>query len=197
VERRCDAGLALRGVEGELEEEFIQVSSFGVCTTHSQSSNELVSLVSSELTGGARSAWRRARNSSCDALVEAEVGPEEESLEVSWFGVCTTHSQSSNELVSFASSEQARGARWAWRRARSSSCDALAEAEVGPEEDSLEEASFGARSAGRNELVSFASSEQTRGARWAWRRARSSSCDAEGVIGSGEGLVVSGLGRGG
>jgi len=38
-------------------------SSFGV----SQSSNELVSFGSREVTRAARSAWRRARSSSCDA----------------------------------------------------------------------------------------------------------------------------------
>jgi len=133
------------------------------------------------VTRGARWAWRRARNSSCDAglaLGGVEVGTEEESLEVSSFVVCTTHSQLSNELVSFDSSELTRGARWAWLRARNSSCDALSGAEVGMEEESLEEASCGAQSAGRNELVSFASSELTRGARWAWRCVRNSSCDA-------------------
>jgi hypothetical protein len=98
-------------------------------------------------------------------LEGAEVGTEEESLEVLSFVICTTHSQLSNELVSFASSEMTRGARSAWRRARKSSCDALGGAEVGIEEESLEEASCGALSAGRNELVSFASSELTRGAR--------------------------------
>ena len=80
------------------------------------------------LTQGLRWAWRHARNSSCNAglaLGVAEVGAEEESLEVSSFGGCTTHSQSSNELVSFVSSEVTRGAHSVWRCARNSSCDAL------------------------------------------------------------------------
>ena len=94
-------------------------------------------------------------------------------------GEVGTEEQSSSELVSLSSREQTRGARSAWQRARNSSCDALGGAEVGREEESLEEASCGALSAGRNELVSFASGELTRGARWAWRRARNSSCDAE------------------
>jgi len=97
---------------------------------------------------------------------------------VSSFGGVTTHSQSSNELVSFVSSELTRGARSAWRRARNSSRDALVGAEGEFEEEPLEGASSGARSAGRKELVSFASDELTRGLRWAWRRARDSSCDA-------------------
>ena len=39
-------------------------------------------------------------------------------------GVCRTHSPSSNELVSFFSSELTRVARSEWQRARNSSCDA-------------------------------------------------------------------------
>jgi len=136
------------------------------------------------LMRGARWACRRARNSSCDAglgLGGGEVGEEKDPLEVSAFGVWPTHSQSSNELASLASSEQTRGARSEWRHARNSSCDALGGAEIGLAEESLDEASFGALStAERNELVSFASSKRTRGARWVWRCARSSSCDAGG-----------------
>jgi len=49
---------------------------------------------------------------------------------------------------------------------------------LGRAEGELEGAPFGARSAGRKELISFAPGELTRGLRWAWRRARSSSCDA-------------------
>jgi hypothetical protein len=66
-------GLA-RGKGGEVcaQEDSLDVSSFGGCTT--QSSNELVGFISSDLTRGARSAWRRARNSPCDALGGAEVG---------------------------------------------------------------------------------------------------------------------------
>ena len=64
VERRCDAGLALGG---------------GEVATGEQSSKELVGFASSELTRGARWAWRRARNSSCDA-VGGVVGELEESL---------------------------------------------------------------------------------------------------------------------
>jgi len=133
------------------------------------------------LAQGLRWAWRHARNSSCDAglaLGGAEVGAEEDSLEVSSFESCTTQSQSSNGLVSFVSSELTRGARSAWRRARNSSCDALVGSDGELEEESLVGASFGALSAGRKQLVSFASGELRRGLRWVWRRARSSSCDA-------------------
>ena len=155
VKRRCDAGLGLGGGEVGTEE---------------QSSNELVGFDSNELTRDARSAWRRARNSSCDALGGVtEVGKEGASLEVSALGV---RSAERNELVSFASYELTRGVRWAWRCARNSSCDALGGAAVG-----TEEALSGAQSAGSNELMSFVSDELRRGTRWAWRRARNSSCD--------------------
>jgi len=118
----CDVGLALGGAQGELEAESLEVSSFGVCTTHSQSTstwseersagrNELVSFASSEKTRGARSAWRCVRNSTCDAVRGEVSEPEEATLEVSSFGVCMTHSLSSNELASFVSSERTRGAR--------------------------------------------------------------------------------------
>jgi len=66
-----------------------------------------------------------------------EVCAQEDSLDVSSFGGCTP--QSSNELVSFVSSEQARGARSVWRRPRNSSCDALG---FGLEEEWRDEASF-------------------------------------------------------
>ena len=104
VERRCDAGLTRGG---------------GEVGTEKQSSSELVSFSSREQTRGARSAWRRARNSSCDALGGAEVGTEESLVKAS----CETWSTGKNELVGFASSELVRGARWAWRLARNSSCD--------------------------------------------------------------------------
>ena len=70
---------------GELEEATLDESLFGMCTndeTQSQSSNELVSFASSELMRGPRSAWRRARISSCE-----EVGyctPKRCSAETTW-----------------------------------------------------------------------------------------------------------------
>ena len=105
-------------------------------------------------------------------------------------GEVGTKEQSSSELESFASRELTRGARSAWRRARNSSCDALGGAEVGTEEESLEVSAFGVTSAGRNELVSFASHELTRGARWAWWCARNSSCDKKVAETSCEGAVI-------
>jgi hypothetical protein len=67
VECRCDAGLALGEAEVGTEEE---------------SPNELVRFSSSELARGARSVWRRARNSSCHA--GAECGPKRCSAETLW-----------------------------------------------------------------------------------------------------------------
>jgi hypothetical protein len=60
-----------------------------------------VSFVSSELTRGARSAWRCAhrhakQNSSCDALGGEDMGTEEDaSLEETLFGVGTRNQESS------------------------------------------------------------------------------------------------------
>ena len=115
----CDVGLGV----------FTSLSQSTSTSSEARSAerNELVSFASSEKTRGARRAWRRARNSSCDTGEDVAGELEEATLEESSFEVCTddeTHSQSSNELVSFVSSELIRGTRSAWQRARNSSCDA-------------------------------------------------------------------------
>ena len=180
VAPRCDAELPLAGAEVGTAEGSNEVSSFVV---HMRP-NELVSFACIEQMRGGRWAWRRARNSSCDAVGGAVGELDAAKIEASSFRVRTTHSAGRNELVSCASSERTRGARSAWQRARNSSCDsaggAVRELELEAAQLEVPQSS----STWRSELVSFASSGQMRRGRSEWRRARNSSCDAAGGCGA-------------